>query len=238
MTRFVLIQARTRDEVVGPEEHASFAQHLGVDVAQITAVTALDGPVDPDYLIDSADAILVGGSGKFGVMDSAPWLHDFFDLLGELASRDVPVFASCFGFQGLCIALGAPVETIEERAEVGTYVVERTPEAVEDPIFGTLPASFAVQLGHKDSATRLPDGAVWLVRSELCPYQAMRLGNNVYATQFHPELDHETNRRRFEQYYAQYSAAMGEEKARALLDAFQPSREASALLRRFALSLG
>jgi GMP synthase (glutamine-hydrolysing) len=237
MTRFVLIQARTTDEVVGPEEHASFAQHLGVDVAQITAVTALDGPLDIDRLTDRCDAILVGGSGKFGVTDDVSWLADFFDLLGELADRDVPMFASCFGFQGLCMALGAPVETIKAFSEVGTMVVEPTADAMEDPVFGMLPARFNAQLGHKDSATRLPEGAIWLARSERCPYQAMRLGQNVYATQFHPELDGDTNRRRFEQYYVQYSAAMGEQKARALLEAFQPSAEASALLGRFAASL-
>ena len=234
MSTFALIQARTADEVVGPQEHASFAEYLGVPVEDIFTVSALDGPIDVDALVDRCDAVLVGGSGKFGVQDDTDWLPHFFDALGALANRDVHMFASCFGFQGLCMALGAPVRSIEEAAEVGTYVVERTPEAVRDPLFGSLPERFTAQLGHKDSATRLPEQAVWLARSERCAYQAMRLGQNVWATQFHPELDASTNRRRFEQYYEQYKATMGEDRARELLDAFQESREASSLLRRFA----
>ena len=36
---------------------------------------------------------------------------------------------------------------------------------------------------------RLPEGAVVLASSTTCPVQAFRLGEHVYATQFHPELD-------------------------------------------------
>jgi GMP synthase (glutamine-hydrolysing) len=35
----------------------------------------------------------------------------------------------------------------------------------------------------------MPAGGVLLAGSEACPVQAFRLGRNVYATQFHPELD-------------------------------------------------
>ena len=234
MTTFALIQARTPDEVVGPQELASFAEYLGLGPTDITPVSALDGAMDVPWLAEQFDAVLVGGSGKFGVQDDQPWLRAFFDTLGALADQDVPMFASCFGFQGLCMALGAPVRTLKDRAEVGTYVVQTTPQAADDPLFGGLPPQFNAQLGHKDSAVRLPPGAVWLAQSERCPYQAMRLGQNVWATQFHPELDAATNRRRFEQYYQQYRATMGEERARALLDAFADSPEASGLLKTFA----
>ena len=44
-------------------------------------------------------------------------------------------------------------------------------------------------LGHKEAVRRLPDGAVLLASSTTCPVQAFRLGEHVYATQFHPELD-------------------------------------------------
>ena len=44
-------------------------------------------------------------------------------------------------------------------------------------------------LGHKEAVTRLPAGAVRLASSTACPVQAFRIGSNVYATQFHPELD-------------------------------------------------
>jgi len=46
-----------------------------------------------------------------------------------------------------------------------------------------------VFLGHKEAVTRLPRGATVLASSAACPVQAFRFGENVYATQFHPELD-------------------------------------------------
>ncbi len=35
----------------------------------------------------------------------------------------------------------------------------------------------------------LPQGVARLATSPACPVQAFRVGANVYATQFHPELD-------------------------------------------------
>jgi GMP synthase (glutamine-hydrolysing) len=37
----------------------------------------------------------------------------------------------------------------------------------------------------------LPEGCVHLVAGEACPFQMIRYGENVYATQFHPEADGE-----------------------------------------------
>jgi len=35
----------------------------------------------------------------------------------------------------------------------------------------------------------LPAGEVHMMRGEACPFQMIRHGQNVYATQFHPEAD-------------------------------------------------
>src|SRR5204862_8258894 len=43
--------------------------------------------------------------------------------------------------------------------------------------------------GHKEAISKLPGHAVLLASSAACPVQAFRVGANVYATQFHPELD-------------------------------------------------
>lgn len=232
--RYVLIQARESDEEVGPEEHASFAQNLGVAVEAIEAVSAIADPLDIEAVLDRCDAVLVGGSGRFGVNDPAPWMHRFFDFLGGVAARDFPMFASCFGFQGLCMAYGAPVRKDPDAAEVGTYTLAVTDEGQKDPLFIQLPRSFPAQLGHKDRAFELPADAVWLARSERCPYQAMRLGQRVYATQFHPELDAQANKRRFLQYWDEYAVVLGEEEAQRVLLAFEDSSDASALLTSFA----
>lgn len=235
--RFVLIQAREPDEPTAPQEHRSFAEEMGVDPARIDCVSALSGRLDADALCDGYDAVLVGGSGRFSVTGDQAWLPNFFDTLGEVAGRDFPMFASCFGFQGLCVALGAEVITDEPRAEVGSHELTVTPEGRADPLFGELPATFHAQLGHKDRATALPAGAVWLARSERCPYQALRLGSRVYATQFHPELSADANRKRFLQYWPEYAHVFGEPAARKILDDLRDSSHASGLLRSFVTTL-
>ena len=58
-----------------------------------------------------------------------------------------------------------------------------------DPLFGALPEVFDAYLGHKEAVSRLPGSAVLLASTDTCPVHAFRLGRNVYATQFHPELD-------------------------------------------------
>ena len=72
---------------------------------------------------------------------------------------------------------------------IGAVTVGLTEEGHKDPLFGGMPEVFDVFLGHKEAVTRLPAGGVLLAGSTACPVQAFRLGRNVYATQFHPELD-------------------------------------------------
>ncbi len=58
-----------------------------------------------------------------------------------------------------------------------------------DPLLAGLPQSFDAFVGHKEAVQSLPNGAVHLMRSQSCPFQMIRAGQNVYATQFHPEAD-------------------------------------------------
>jgi len=46
-------------------------------------------------------------------------------------------------------------------------------------------------LGHKEAVDTLPEGATLLMTGRGCPVQMFRIGENVYATQFHPEGDAE-----------------------------------------------
>ena len=48
---------------------------------------------------------------------------------------------------------------------------------------------FEAFVGHKEACRILPPGAVLLAESPACPVQMFRIKENLYATQFHPELD-------------------------------------------------
>jgi GMP synthase (glutamine-hydrolysing) len=67
--------------------------------------------------------------------------------------------------------------------------VSLTAEGRDDPLLADLSATFEAFVGHKEAIRELPAHAVRLASSPACPVQAFRVGRNVYATQFHPELD-------------------------------------------------
>ena len=52
-----------------------------------------------------------------------------------------------------------------------------------------MPAEFDAFVGHKEACRVLPPSAVLLATSAACPVQMFRVKQNLYATQFHPELD-------------------------------------------------
>ncbi|HMV69725.1 MAG TPA: type 1 glutamine amidotransferase [Myxococcota bacterium] len=228
-----LLQAREPGDVVRDEERQAFAARLGIPLADVLPHDLLLGRASRAAITDGVDAVVVGGSGAFSVYDPHPWVGAFIDLLGELAASGTPMFASCFGFQGLVVAAGGRVERDEARAEVGTFEVELSPAASDDPLFGPLPPRFAAQLGHKDHATVWPDSLTLLARSARCPYQALRVGA-VWGTQFHPELTRDTNLLRFARYREAYAKVFGEDGYRRMVDGFRDSPVNDGLLARWA----
>lgn len=233
MPTFRLLQARVPGDPVRVEERQSFADRLGVSVDDVLPYDLLTGETHIDEVVRGVDAVLVGGSGHYSIYDDEPWLHPFIDTLGALAAADFPTFASCFGFQALVVALGGEVVKDEANAEVGTFELALASDAAADPLFGSLPARFPAQLGHKDRAVRMPATVDILASSARCPYQALRASPNVYATQFHPELTGPENRLRFSRYFDEYAKAFGREEAQHLLDSFRPSPAADGLLAGF-----
>lgn len=233
--RFALLQARSPNDIAKHEEHQAFADRLAVPIEDVCAVDIFSVDLTSSIL-EPFDALLVGGAGEYSVLDDNTHIKRFIDFLGQCANDGFPLFASCFGFQALVLALGGDVIADEPNAEVGSYVLHPTQQAKEDPVFSTLPDPFVAQLGHKDRASRLPDCVENLAASQRCPFQAIRMTDRpVYATQFHPELTWKDNRLRFQRYMPIYGKLFGEEKALERLNSHRPGPEANTLLRRFAV---
>jgi GMP synthase (glutamine-hydrolysing) len=235
--RFLLLQARNPGDVMATHERVSFAAALGVP-AESVAVHDLLSRTPTVGELDDVDVLLVGGSGDYGVLDSAPFIARFIDFLSNVVvAHEVPTFASCFGFQALVVAGGGEVIKDPERAEVGTFNIHLTPEGEADPLLGPLAPRFLAQLGHKDRATRLPEGLVHLASSDRVPYQAVRVGSlPIIATQFHPELNEEGNRHRFEAYLEAYQGSAADDMSE-VVDSLKPTPDATALLPRFVTQL-
>jgi GMP synthase (glutamine-hydrolysing) len=227
--RIMVLQARRTDDPMLEHERECFIASTGHAPESFDWRNVAEG-VPRLVEVQSCDALLIGGSGHFSVADPS---EDFFapleELLRGVVDSDCPTFGSCFGYQLLVSALGGRVAHDEDRGEVGSFEVELTSEGNEDELFGTLPTRFTAQMGHLDRAVVLPDGVRNLARSELCPYQALRVEDRrIWASQFHPELDQAANRHRFLAYIERYDPSGGDAEFNS-----QPSPETSRLLPRF-----
>ncbi len=190
---FLLLSIRT-EERAAEEEHAAFVRFLGVPEDELRRFELGTAPLPPIDL-DAWAGIILGG-GAFNASDpeeskSAAQLQaerDLARLLDEVIARDFPFLGACYGIG----TVGRHQRAVIDRAfpePVGPVSVELTDAGVADPLFVGLPRAFRAYGGHKEAISVLPDHAVALATSAAAPVQAFRVGDNVYATQFHPELD-------------------------------------------------
>ncbi|MGW5521490.1 glutamine amidotransferase [Gordonia sp. NPDC003950] len=145
--------------------------------------------------LDEWSGIILGG-GPYNVSDPAgdktPTQRrvesELVDLLGRVVDADFPFLGCCYGVGALGAVIGATIDR-SHGEPVGATTVSLTAAGHDDPLFAGLPDTFDAYGGHKEAASALPESAVHLATSPACPVQAFRVGANVYATQFHPELD-------------------------------------------------
>jgi GMP synthase (glutamine-hydrolysing) len=160
----------------------------------------------PDLALDDWSGILLGG-GPWNASDEPDTKVDaqlraeqaIWRLLDEVVARDFPFLGACYGIGTLGLHQGGVVDRSWPEP-VGPLSVTLTQDGEADPVFAGVPTEFTAYGGHKESMVHLPPGAVRLATSTACPVQAFRVGRNVYATQFHPELDLEGIGTRIEVY--------------------------------------
>lgn len=192
MKRFLILQLRPEDEAADGELEA-FLHAGGLEEDQIRRVRIERDGV-PEVDLDDYAAVIVGG-GPSNVSDKQKdaaqqrfevGLHD---LLGQVVARDFPYFGACYGLGVMAQIVGGEVSKERYGEPVAAITVELTEAAQEDPLMAGLPREFRAFVGHKEACQGVPPGAVLLASSATCPVQMIRLGRNIYASQFHPELD-------------------------------------------------
>jgi len=216
-----------------------FARALGTGPDGIAVVDALERVPDAAQ-VRRVRGVLLGGSGEYSCLGPEPWIGRMVGWGRDVLLREpTPVFASCFGFQVLVLALGGRMVHDRENQEVGCFELDRTETAAGDEVFGSLPGRFLAQVGHSDRADALPPGTHLLASSARCPVHAYRVeGRAIWATQFHPELTAADTRTRYLAYAARYPDPALPPGAPAhespFLRSLRETPEASALLARFA----
>ncbi|HEV7948992.1 MAG TPA: glutamine amidotransferase [Glaciihabitans sp.] len=192
MKPFLLLATRAEDEAAD-DEYAGFLDACHLTEQQLVRIRLEKAPMPPISLAEYS-GIIVGGS-PFNASDpltdkTATQLRvesELGELLNVVIEEDYPFMGACYGIGLLTTHLHGIVDsTYSEPA--GPVRISLTPDGVADPLFATVSESFDGFVGHKEACTRLPEGATLLASSQTCPVQAFRVGANVYATQFHPEL--------------------------------------------------
>lgn len=192
----VLVLQLRPEDATSDSEYEAILRHGRLRPEAVGRIRLEKGPF-PAIDLDRHAAIIVGGS-PFEVSTPEDLKSPvqrrieagFNDLLDRVVARDFPFLGACSGNGLLGAWLGAPLS--ERYAEpVGGAEIRRTEEGRADFLLRGLPDRFRVLLGHKEACDEVPPGAVLLATSEACPVQMFRVGENVYATQFHPEGDAE-----------------------------------------------
>jgi GMP synthase (glutamine-hydrolysing) len=190
---FLLLSIRA-DDPVADNEYESFRILAGLAEGELRRVR-LDQRALGDVDLRDWSGIWVGG-GPFNYTDpeetKSPVQRrveaDLSRLLDAVVGADFPFLGACYGVGALGTHVGAVVDR-RYHEDVGTVRVTLSAAGRSDPLLRDLPAEFDAFTGHKEAVSELPGRAVLLASSAACPVQAFRVGSNVYATQFHPELD-------------------------------------------------
>jgi GMP synthase (glutamine-hydrolysing) len=191
---FLLLSSRAEDEAAD-DEYAAILRVSGLDTEHLHRIRMEAAPL-PRLRLDDYAGVLVGGS-PFNSSDpdaaKSPVQHrveaELRGLLDEIVDRDFPFLGACYGVGTLGVHQGGTVDRTYAEP-IGAADITLTPEGVDEPLLAGMPQRFAAFVGHKEACRTLPRHAVLLAGSAACPVQMFRVRRNLYATQFHPELDY------------------------------------------------
>jgi len=190
---FLLLSTRAED-LAAEEEYAAFVRKSGLPPERIVRHRLETHPL-PRLRLDDFAGVILGG-GPYNASDPAEAKtaaqhrveRELRDLLDELVARDFPFLGACYGIGTLGVHQGGVVDRTYAEP-VGSVAVRLTDEGRLDPLLEGLPETFEAYVGHKEACAVLPPTATLLAGSASCPVQMFRVKQNLYATQFHPELD-------------------------------------------------
>lgn len=194
----MILAIQFREDITIRHERECFSKLL-LKNKRIKYVSVFDENVDfrnLKGLLKGVDRVILGGSGDLYIGkrgEKGGKLEYVFDridpLMDYFLKNDFPVLGICFGFHLIGKYLGAKVVFDEQMAEVGFGKIGITEEGQKDSLFKKVPKYFYAVVGHQDSLIGLPENTTHLAYSDKCKIQSFRHKNNIYGTQFHPELD-------------------------------------------------
>jgi GMP synthase (glutamine-hydrolysing) len=240
MRPFVLLATRAED-AAADGEHAAMLRYAGLRPSELIRIRLEAGPMPPIDL-DAISGVIVGGSPFDASSTNKSEVQvrveaEMAALLDRLVPADFPFLGACYGVGTLGVHQGAVIDTTFGEP-IGPVTITLTDEGRADPLLAGMPASFDAFVGHKEACRVLPPGATLLASSPTCPVQMFRVRTNLYATQFHPELDIEGISTRIRVYrdYGYYQPAEADDVLGGVegADVDAAHRILSAFVRRYA----
>ncbi len=244
MKPFLVLQLRPEDDASDGEFRA-ILEKGGLEIDRVLRVRLERDPLPADLSLDDYAAIIVGGGpgcvsdpAEKKPPDEARAEAAIMGLMPEITATDKPFMGCCYGIGILAHQLGGDVSKDRYSEPVGPVTCRVTQDGQQDPLLAGLPEEFVTLVGHKEAVQALPPGVVHLMSSDPCPYQMLRFGQNVYATQFHPEADADVFAERIRIYRGH--GYFAPEEAAALTDACYAANVLypKEILRRFVARFG
>ena len=237
MRPFVLLATRGED-VPADEEYALFLRFTGLDERSLLRVRMEAAPL-PELDLDALSGIFIGG-GPFNASDAPERKSavqrrveaEFEGLLTRVVAEDFPLLGACYGVGTVGAHIGAVIDRTHGEP-IGIADVSLTDAGRIDPLLAEMPDTFPAFVGHKEAVAHLPESATLLATSPTCRVQMFRVGRNVYATQFHPELDLEGMTTRIHAYAGHGYFATGAEELTLAAVRRAPVVHTAGILRRF-----
>jgi len=193
MKPFLLIATRDHDQAAA-DEYRAVLRHSGLRADQLKHLRLEAAPMPSIDLDDYAGILLGGSSFNVSDRDKSPVQLRVEAELGGLIDRvveaDFPFLGMCYGIGIIVDARGGAVGT-GNGEPVSAAQVRLTADGLADPLLAGVGDSFHAFVAHKEGCALAPSGVQVLGEGSVCPLQIIRIGRNVYATQFHPELDAE-----------------------------------------------
>ena len=189
---FLLLQSRSEDEA-SDDEYQAFLKFGGLEADQLVRLRLERGDEPAVNLDDYAGIIMGGGPVNFAYDEAqkSPEQKQFesyiLPLMRRIIEADAPFLGACLGVGAVVTAMGGRM-SFDYPEAVGAGDIAATREGEQDDLCKDFPAVFRGFVGHKEGVIDPPSGCTVLARSNTC-VQMLRAGSNVYATQFHPELD-------------------------------------------------
>lgn len=183
--------ARPQREAAGAE-YESFRSALDVTPQMLVAHDLVREPL-PAGAEEQYAGFVVGGS-PFNLADPEDTKtdaqrrleSDLERVAAAAAESRTAGFFTCYGIGVVTRMLGGEVSRAYPE-DTGPTRVELSADGESDPLFGRLGSRFTALTAHKEGTGSVPPAAVLLATNPACPVQAYRVGERLYATQFHPE---------------------------------------------------